>query len=160
MIGKRAVQLAVHDLELNHVEPLEHRWHHQPAHPICRISYDLERTQTRYIDERQHMVGKFGEQIAFGHLARVTNNVGAECRTRKFAHLGQTAVDANRLGACFAHFDAVVLRRVVRSREHGTRHVHISTGVVQQVCAGQTQVDHRCPTRCDTVFEGGHQTWP
>ena len=28
MIGKRAVQLAIHDLEINHVEPLEHRWHH------------------------------------------------------------------------------------------------------------------------------------
>ena len=106
------------------------------------------------------MVGKFGEQIAFGHLARVTDDVGAECNTRKFTHLGQTAVDANRLGACFAHLDAVVLRRVVRSREHCTRQVHVSAGVIQQVCAGQTQVDHRCPTRRDTVFEGGHQTWP
>ena len=120
VIRERAVELAVHDLQIDHVETVEHRRNHEAAHAIGRVGYHLQRAQRGHIDERQHVVGKIGEHVPFRDLARITHDGGVHGGTSQFAHIGKTALDTDRSRTGGAHLDAVVLRRIVRRREHGT----------------------------------------
>ena len=47
MVGERAVELAVHHLELDHRQPLEHRRHDQAAHAVGGVGDDAQRADRR-----------------------------------------------------------------------------------------------------------------
>ena len=157
MVRKRAVELAVHDLEIERQRG-EHDGHHKSAHAVGRVSDDLQRLQLAQVDERANMRGKGFEQVLVRQLALVP------CRRNAgFGHrldLEQAGVDAHRLGAGQTKLDAVVLRRVVRGGEHRARRVQRAGRVVNEVGRGHPQIDDIHALRADAVGEGKRQLHP
>ena len=78
VVRERAVELRVHHLELDRLQPFEHRRDDEPAHPVGGVGDDTQRPQRRLIDERHDMVDERGEQITFptltGSRARAPGN--------------------------------------------------------------------------------------
>ena len=63
VVRERAVELAVHHLELDLRQALEHGRHDEPAHPVGRVGDDPQRPQRRRVDERQDVVDELGQQV-------------------------------------------------------------------------------------------------
>src|SRR5207244_1077527 len=62
---------------------------------------------------------------------------------RQVADVGQTCIQANRIGLSTAEFDAVVLLRIVRGRNHNSgRVIIVAHNEVQFVCRRHAAIDH------------------
>ena len=138
MVRERAVELAVHDLEVER-EAVEHGGNDETAHAVGGVGHDLQRPERPDIDERTHVVGERAEHVAAGHRAR--GRGGSDARRGVVTDLRQTGVLTDGAGARQAELDAVVLGRVVRRREHGAGRVERAGGEVQEVGRAQTEVD-------------------
>ena len=57
-------------------------------------------------------------------------------------NLGEAGITTDRTCAGQAQLEAVVLRRIVRSREHGSGRIEMARGEVQEVGGCQAQVGH------------------
>ena len=144
MVRERAVELAVHHLERDLREPLEHRRHDEAAHAVGGVGDDTHGTHRRGVDERHDVIGERTEQIAAGRRAR------PRCRRRTVAveHVGGNGLDLGKAGVlpdgagtAEAELHAVVLRRVVRGGEHRPGRVERAGGEVHEVGGHQAEVD-------------------
>ena len=144
MVRERAVELAVHHLEFDHRETLEHRRNDEATHAVGRVGDDPHRDQGVDVDERQHVLDEVGQDVTAAASAGPLRRPWADAVEhggRRRPHLGQTAVDADRLRAGQTELHTVVLGRVVGGREHRTGGVQHAGGVVHHVGRRETEVD-------------------
>ena len=86
------------------------------------------------------MVGPFGQQVDLAHRP---GQLAQGLVDQVFGHLldlDQAGVDADGTGARQAQLDAVVLRRVVRRREHGPGGVEAPGSEIQEVGRAHAQI--------------------
>ena len=137
-------------------QAVEHGGHDQPAHPVGCIGHHLERPEGGDVDEGPNVVGEGSEQVK--GLEPAGGAVGGRhARARHRLDLGQAAVLADGSGAGQAELHAVVLRRVVGSREHRTRRIELARREVHEVRGGEAEVDHVDALRAHAVAERGGQ---
>lgn len=163
MVGERAVQLEVHGDDVER-EPFEDGGDGVAAHAVARIDHDLQRTDGRQVDQGPQVGRVVGEGVALGDVT------GGGDRLRSTllgplldqgADVGEPGVLAHGRGAGPAQLDAVVLRRVVRGREHRTGQAEAAGGEVQLV--GRTEADEgdvrttRRRTACESRGEAGRR---
>ena len=144
VVGERAVELAVHHLQFDGGQAIEHRRHDESAHSVRCVGDHAQRAQLLDVDERHDVVDERRQQVLFGPPAAG----GCGSRAPACEHglgddldLPEAAVDADRTGAGQAQLDAVVLGRVVRGREHRARAVERPSGEVQEIGRAQAEVD-------------------
>ena len=63
VVRERAVELGIHDLELEHAEAIEHGGDDEAAHPVGGVGDDPPRAQGVDVDERHDVVDEVGEQV-------------------------------------------------------------------------------------------------
>ncbi len=117
---ERAVELAVHDLELERAAPANTVGTTRPPMPLAVSATTFSGRRHRGVDERAHVVGEGAEQVAG---ARAGRRRRPPRRRRGPTAVGasmssQAGVLTDRAGAGEAELDAVVLGRVVRGGEH------------------------------------------
>ncbi len=138
MVRERAVELAVEDIELEG-QTGEHGGSDEATHPVGGVGHDLERSELRHVDERVDVVDEGRQGILAGRRSggRDRREPGEGVRTDDL----KARLHADRLGAGEAQLDAVVLRRVVRRGELGTRCVEVPRREEELVGRRQAQVD-------------------
>ena len=157
MVGKRAVQLRVEQVQLEG-QTCEDGRHDQAAHAVSRVSHHPKGPQGLHVDERPDVVGKGGQQGPAG--GRATTRAVVEPSGHLSGHLGQPRVVADRTGTGQAEFHAVVAGRVVAGRQDGCWDVQVPGGEVHQVGGDQAQVDHAEALGDQAPGEGGGQRHP
>jgi hypothetical protein len=106
------------------------------------------------------VVGELVEQVDGGEVARRRRRhgtVAVQHRLRHPPYVGQAGVGADRAGAGQAQLDAVVLRRVVRGREHGAGCVIAAGGEVDEIGRHEADVDDVHPLHHHPLGECGHE---
>jgi hypothetical protein len=154
VVRERPVELAEHDLEVER-KRLEHRRDDQAAHPVGGVGNHLERLEHRHVDERTDVIGELGEQIPFGHRAGRADR--SDAGGGEVADGEQPRLLADGTCSRQAELDAVVLRRVVRRREHRTRRAERAGREIEQIGRTEPEVDHVDALGTHTLAERGHQ---
>lgn len=113
VVGERSVELAVHHLERDLRQALEHRWHDQATHAVGSVGHHAQRPQGGDVDERDHVVGERLEQVAAG--LRAGGGGGQRAMALEHIachalHLVEPGVDTHRASPAETELDAVVAR--------------------------------------------------
>ena len=87
MVREGAVELGVHDLELEHAEPVEHGRDDEAAHAVGGVGDDPAGTERVDVDEGHDVLDEVGEQIL---LAAVPGTTGRH-RALTVEHRGWSA---------------------------------------------------------------------
>ena len=114
VVRERAVELAVHHLELDLRQPLEHGRHDEAAHAVGGVGDDAHRRASR---RRRRTTARGRRTATITERCDSEPARGGRRRAAAVEHvggdrldLGEPAVDADRAGARQAQLDAVVLR--------------------------------------------------
>ena len=134
-------------------QPLEHRRHDEPAHPVRGVGDDDERPHRVHVDEPQHVLDVGVEQVPLLHRPAVGRR--REPRLDQRPDIAQPRVLPD--GACArpAELQPVVLLRVVARGDHDARQVERAAREVQEIGRRETEVDHVGTLRGDTLGERG-----
>ena len=99
VVRERAVELAVHDLELER-QALEHRRDDQAAHAVGGVGHDLAAAQRVDVDERAHVVGERRRAgPALDTVPRAPRPASSTPGRDQLLDLAQAGVLADRRGA-------------------------------------------------------------
>ena len=161
VVRERAVELAVHHLELDLGQALEDLGHDEAAHAVGGVGHDLaagatasgsmnDTTWSAKSSSRSCVVSRPGRWRPAGRRA-VEHGVGDGL------DVGQARVRAHRPRPGQAQLDAVVLRGVVRRGEHGARGVEAAGGEVDEVRRDQPEVDDVDALGHHAFGERGHE---
>ena len=150
VVGKGPVELLIEVLDLEG-QWAEHEGGDEPAHPVGRVRDDVQRPQSGGVDEPPD-VGRPG-------LEQVENARGREVAAcglldellGQRLDLDEAALLSHRTGARQAQLDPVVLRGVVRRREHRRGAVEVARGEVDKVRRAHAEVDDLGPACSDAL---------
>jgi hypothetical protein len=142
VVGERTVQLEV-ERDQRDRQPLEDLRHRVASHPVAGVNRHRQRPDPGDVDQLPQVVRIPGQQVKPG------DSTGAwgwnEGPFRQILNFFQARLDADRLGARPAQFDAVVPGRVMAGRDHRTRDAEIAAGVVEHVRGAQAPGQHVGP---------------
>ena len=134
----------VHHLELDRLQPLEHRRDDEPAHPVGGVGDHTQRPQRRLIDERHDVVDERGEQVLFTTPTGSPPGAGAwPSSTAAAVALISANPESAPTGRAPPRQSLIPLYcgRVVRSGEDRAGAVELAGREVEQVRGRQPEVD-------------------
>ena len=128
-----------------------------PPMPLAVSATTLSGRSDADVDEGHDVVGPLVEQVLLGPASLQGRQRLAQQLLGPGFDVGQAGVAPDRARPGQAELEAVVLRRVVRRREHGAGRVEMARREVQEVGGGHAEVDDVDAFGPHPVGEGGRQ---